>query len=143
MDDEGSLTCVGISGYWAGENGTPWIENSPMFQNVRSALEWGESRARIVLIRVSVKDGPTYYSGDPYEDPGTSYLPLNLDDAEESFANILGRIVSQIEPTRGRVRCGPGPGVRDTHHCQRFEGAEIPSESLSDRTVSFSQPVQR
>lgn len=94
-NDDYEMVCVGISGYWAGENGSPRIENSPSFQDVRSALEWGTSRARTVFIRVSVDEGPTYYYGDRHDgDPEASYPRLNLDDAEACFVEILGRVVS-------------------------------------------------
>ncbi len=91
-NDDYAMVCVGISGYWAGEDSTPKLEDSPIFDDVHSALEWAEPRARIVLIRVSM-NGQTYQFGEPYSDPTTSYLPLDLDKAEAEFEAILGKVV--------------------------------------------------
>jgi hypothetical protein len=89
MNESGELICVGISGYWAGEGGSPHIEDSAVFVHLHDALDWANQRGRTVYLRTSI-DGPMYWYGDRDGDSGTA-IPLVLEEAEKEFRNTLGR----------------------------------------------------
>jgi hypothetical protein len=91
MNESSDVICVGISGYWAGEGGTPFLENSPAFTDFRQAVEWAKKRGSIIYIRASIH-GPLYSAGDREEEGVTSF-PLQMDEAESEYQSDLGRVV--------------------------------------------------
>jgi hypothetical protein len=90
-NESNDLICVGISGYWAGGGGSPFLENSPPFTDFREAVEWAKQRGSVIYIRASFH-GPLYSAGDR-EEEGVTSIPFHLDEAESEYQSDLGRVV--------------------------------------------------
>jgi hypothetical protein len=91
MNESYDLVCVGISGYWAGEGGSPRLEDSPPFTDFRQAVEWAKKRGSIIYIRASIH-GPLYSAGDR-EEKGVTSIPFQIDEAESEYQSDFGRVV--------------------------------------------------
>jgi hypothetical protein len=91
MDEGGALVCVGISGYWAGEGGSPHIEDSGIFVDLDEAFDWAKQRGRTVYLRASI-GGPMYWYGDRDGDSAGA-TTLVLDQAAKEYRATLGRVV--------------------------------------------------
>lgn len=88
----GKYVCIGISGYWAGDGGTPRFEDSPVFSTVADAVEWGIARARVVYLKIA-PGGALYRHGTAMEGEAGDSIELNLSDAEREFQSIFGHEV--------------------------------------------------